>query len=209
MVQILTFKLFEKKSIKFTKDLKEFQTRTNLISKIKDVLLSLEANVLNINSVLKIDPKRSLNDVVNDPEIILSLRKSDLQFSDLVNTKDISTFSQYPLKYVTVKPLGSTDLDPPIYLIIQIYQPGKGWTNLQLYYLNNGIDGFLEQLSSKTIIFHKKDTGKKWIYYSSNSGKNWQLQNIENETTSFTKILSDDDIEKIKKHPLVEFEILD
>lgn len=189
-------------------ELRDFQERTNLTAKVKDLLSSLKANELDIESVLKIKSNRTLPDIINDPEIIGTLQKSSLQFSEINDTRDLSTFSHYPLRFVTVDSVGNTEIEQPIYLILQIFQGGK-WSELHLFYLNKGIEGFLEKLSSKTIVFKKTDTGKKWIYYSSDSGNDWQLQNIENETSSFKKNLSADDIERIKKHPMLEFDVVD
>jgi hypothetical protein len=71
------------------------------------------------------------------------------------------------------------------------------WEDVRLYKVNDDINKFYNKLTSKTVEFVINDIN--FIYKTSNSGNNWELQNTDNETSDFKRILTKDEIKLLAK----------
>lgn len=156
----------------------------NLLKSIK----AEEENIFTMFNFLKDMGKLTIEDIVNNPKFNDTLSKLSLRKSEVQQTKDYETFLRRNLKFVPIFDIESNDLMNPKYILIESDE-------VKLYRVNDNIKKFYDKLSSKTIELSKGD--KNYIYTTSNSGNNWDLQNLENSDNDFSESLTNEDIQKL------------
>lgn len=125
---------------------------------------------------------------------INSLISIGLRLSNIYNTDDYETFLKKSCKFAFIYNIGSSDLENPLFIIIQIWDnTSDKWGVCKLYRVNEEIGKFYDILSSKTI---ELECGKnKRVYYTSN-GNEWNLKKGK-ENSEFKKYLRTDDLKKL------------
>lgn len=171
-------KLFENSLINIKKDLKHFQNILDLDITIKELMASLEAFHIDLETIFPIlKGNENLKELTNFQLFNDELKDLKLKLSELFDTENIQTFSRLPMRWYWIYSEDATDLDIPIYILFKYYYKGK-WSNINLYYVQTDIKNFLDTLSIATIEFrHVKDNKTfRWFYKTINSGINWQLE---------------------------------
>lgn len=113
----------------------------------------------------------------------LSLKKEEPQ-----TTTDSDTFLTRSLTFMGIYPIQVLEIQNPEYLMIQI-----GGGPIKLYKVTGSIEDFYNKLTSKTVEISAGD--KKWIYKTSNSGNNWELQNKMNSSDVFKDVMTTQELE--------------
>jgi len=204
MRRILRYKIYEKSLADAKKELKNFQEELDIDITIKDLVDSIDGIELEIESVFSfLKNNEKLENLIDNSTFKTELEERDLKPSELFNSEDFNTFTKLPIKWIWIYEKDASDMEIPIYIIIQYFKNNE-WSLLKMFYVQQEIDNFLEELSEITLEIRQKNGDKKWIYTTSNSGEDWILQNIENVTSTFTKNLDWDKIIMLSKHSKVE-----
>jgi len=204
MRRILRYKIYEKSLADAKKELKNFQEELDIDITIKDLVDSIDGIELEIESVFSfLKNNEKLENLIDNSTFKTELEERDLKPSELFNSEDFNTFTKLPIKWIWRYEKDASDMEIPIYIIIQYFKNNE-WSLLKMFYVQQEIDNFLEELSEITLEIRQKNGDKKWIYTTSNSGEDWILQNIENVTSTFTKNLDWDKIIMLSKHSKVE-----
>lgn len=173
-MNILSYKLFEKNVWNVKKDLKHFKSVLNLESTITELMESISAFEMDIESIFPVlDGDENLSELKKYPKFLDELSDLKLKLSELFYTEELQTFSRLPLKWYWLYSEDASELDSPIYILFKYFYNNK-WSNIKLYYIQEDISDFLNVLSTITIEF-KVNNGKRWFYKSSNSGELWEL----------------------------------
>lgn len=140
---------------------------------------------------LNIENINDLEQLVNDQTFIKSLEKKNLRISKVEDTNDYDTFMGNDMKFVPIYKIDESDLANPIYIIIEIDK------DIKLYKINDNFRKFYDSLTTKTLeIIYNDDS---YIYYTTNSGNEWTLRNIERENDIFKKYFRKDELLSLLK----------
>ena len=175
-----------------------------------DVLLnSINAEELDIFDTLELpdtfknnsgDVNVDLDYLSDNTDFINCLTKKDRKKSQIVNTKDLSTFLTKPCKYMFIYKQDQNELENPIFIILQIEND-----KVKLYKINGSVNNFLNKLSSKTI--EVVDGDENYIYSTSNVGE-WQLQNSDKENDVYKKVFRKEELQDLLKERKIKVNIL-
>lgn len=131
-----------------------------------------------------------------DDNFLRQLDKKGFKKNNLESTRDCETFLTYTtdLKFFLIFKKEESELDPtPEYIVIQTKPVDSSkWNPIEIYKVNDNIRNFYDKLSSRTIEI--KRGNKNYIYRTSNAGKDWALQNIQNKDNEFKDIMSETEI---------------
>lgn len=161
-----------------------------------DMLLkSIEAKEVDIFKTFELNPDNFKNNftierLYKSKSFNKSLNKKNMKKSTLEETDDSETFIEntYNIKFFLIHDINKLSIDNPNYIVYQSKKKvDNKWDSVRMYEVNGDIKNFYDKLSNKTIELKKDD--KVYIYFTSNSGNNWQLQNIEQSNDIFLYIL--------------------
>jgi len=135
-----------------------------------------------------------------NPDFNDNLSKQNFFISEFINTMDFDTHLLNDIKYLLIhkkqdlKMNKLEKLGDPSYIIFQTKKQGK-WLkdNISIYKINDKFNNFYNNLNSKTIEI--SDNNNNYIYTS--NGNNWILKNIENESDTFKKIITNTELKNI------------
>jgi hypothetical protein len=185
-------------------ELKAFQHDMDLNTTLRDVLKAMEAIEIAPTTLLEEGGEKSIEELVEDDDFIKGLRKRKLRASDMVDTSDSSTFIKIPLRYVMITTQDATDLDDPVYMLLQ-YSQGAAWSKVKLYYVQGNVEEFYARLSTVTMtVSRKKDKSQKWVYVTSNSGEDWVLRDKKTSTETFKEVLDWNAVQELSASREVE-----
>ncbi len=168
--------ILEKSLWNVNKDLKHFHNVLDLDVTIKELMKSLDAIEMDLDTIFPVlEGDETLKELINWSKFTDELKEYKLKLSELFDTENLQTFSRLPMKWYWIYSSDASDLDVPIYILFKYYYKDK-WSNLQLYYVQEDITNFLNELSTVTLEFRHINEDKRWFYKTSNSGMNWILQ---------------------------------
>ncbi len=204
MFKIKTYKLFIE-SIQLDSNIERIIDITESLSIIDDVLLSSisakEENIKDTFDYLVKDDNLNIEILCKNYEFIKCLSKLGYKLDELENLDDYDTFIDKTIKFCLIRKKESNDLNNPDFILIQTWnETTSNWEVVRLYKINDDINKFYNKLSSKTVQFTLDDDN--YIYKTSNSGNNWELQNIvgdDIESNIFKRNLSKDEIKNLSK----------
>lgn len=187
MKHIEVFKIFESKLEDSKKELKYFQNALDLDVTVKELMGSIDAVKLDLNSMFPtLKGTERLSDIPKDNNFVEALEKLELKISSLHDTEDLETFARMPMKWYWVSNEDASELEMPIYILYKYYHDGK-WSKMNLYYVQDEITKFLDALSLVTIEIRVDNSDKdikRWFYTTPDSGKSW---NLEKEARKITE----------------------
>jgi len=129
----------------------------------------------------------TLDQLADNTHFINALEKLSLKKEEPQESSDSDTFLTRSLTFMGIYPIQVLEIQDPEYLMIQI---GNG--PIKLYKLSGSIKDFYDKLTSKTVEIKAGD--KNWIYKTSNSGNNWELQN-QKEGEVYKKVMTTQELE--------------
>jgi len=127
------------------------------------------------------------------------LFKDNLKKGDITSSTEIENFlrKDIDVNFFFLYNRYDTVLDNPEYLILQYYKDDK-LHPIEIYSIKGNVDKFYDKLTAKEI--HLTDNNTTYIYFTSNSGNNWVLQNSDKRTNDFKNNLETDDIKELIKN---------
>lgn len=128
------------------------------------------------------------------------LIKGGYKKNELESTEETETFMEDTIvvKFFSVYKKDRSELERPEYIIYQSRKRKETkWNPIKCYKVKNDMKNFYDKLTNKTVEIKKGD--KTYIYSTSNSGNDWQLQKREEDqdTKTFRDLMSNDDIKAI------------
>jgi len=167
----------------------------SLLSSIK----AEKEDIVNIfDNIKNYKGKVDIDNLSEDSNFMEALSKLGLRKSNIQNTSDFETFLGKPLKFMSIFKIQDNDLMNPTYILIQSYNDSRNeWDEIRLYKVNDDIKKFYDKLSSKTIEIIDNNTKDSYIYITSNSGNDWELKNLNDETDIFKRYLQNPDLENM------------
>lgn len=193
--------LFEKSLAEAEEELKRFQKEVNIDETLSRALKAIKAKKLNIKSIFGIDDL-DFDNLLHNKEFQQKLKTMNLTLSTLQNSDDSSTLLRNPVKwywieYITKNSDNSDDMvNQPLYILLQAWDElENSWDKPQLYYVQDNVEYFDNAITSVSLEINMGD--KKWIYKTSNSGRDWNLKS-GNPTGTFTKVLDWEDLNVLK-----------
>lgn len=175
----------------------------SIITDSDTLLNSIQAKELDLFTTFNINPDEydrgfSIEKIYDDTDFNKSLKEMDLNKTKIEESEDNETFIKNTLdiKFFLVYEQDQSALDQPQYIIFQSKQTNENeWSDVKLYSVNDDINNFYDKLTNKTIELHDGD--KTYIYFTSNSGNNWQLQNVEMADGTYKELLDNEDVKMI------------
>lgn len=182
---------------------------TESLSILDDHLLSsIMAEEQDIHDQFKflVDKNSTIESICENPEFISDLSKLGYKLGEIENSDDYQTFIDKTIKFCLIRDKNSNDLNNPLFILIQVWnETTSRWEQVRLYKINDDINKFYNKLTSKTVQFTIGDTN--YIYKTSNSGNNWQLQNSEGND-EFKSDLTKEEIKLLAKKNDIKITII-
>jgi hypothetical protein len=197
--------LIESASIEESEEeLKDFQKENDIQKTKTDILKTIQSVELNWLSIFKQEYSNVIDNILSNPDFLEELKTKNMKISELFNSKDSTNLVDKPFKYFWIYSKESDQFSTPIYLVMQSYGDGKIYKK-KIYYPQDNIDKFYSGMDQLTMSIKKGDD--KYIYTSSNSGRNWKLEDPTKKTDMFGENLLTDDVEQFlqNKDLIVEF----
>jgi hypothetical protein len=130
----------------------------------------------------------TIEQLADNSHFLSALEKLSLKKEEPQTTADSDTFLTSSLTFMGIYPIQVLEIQDPEYLLVQI---GNG--PIKLYKVSGSIKDFYDKLTSKTVEITAGD--KKWIYKTSNSGNNWDLQGSEEPNDVFKDVMTTQELE--------------
>jgi hypothetical protein len=204
MKHIQRFKLYEKSLADAKEELKEFQDELDIDTTIRDLVESVDALEVELDSIFPfLNGDEEIDDLYDNSKFIEELEERDLKTSELFNSEDFNTFARLPVKWIWIYEKDSNDMEMPVFVMLQYYD-GENWIEPRMFYVQKDVSNFLEELSQITLEIRDKKSDKKWIYLTSNSGEDWILQNTDDATSTFKPNIDWDSVVMLSQHSQVE-----
>ena len=189
-----------KKFIKFKNSINE-----SLFIFYDSLLKAINAKEVEINRALDIDSNTDLVALDNDSNFIKLLAKNNMKKSSMELSSDYETFLNSPCRFMFISNINASDLDNPIYLLLQPFDSTLNkWEETNCYKIQDNIKKFYDQLSSK--IIEITDGADKFIYQTSNKNS-WDLTSVK-ETDDFKRTLSKEDLENVIKNRKAQVKVV-
>jgi len=191
---------------------KEFLNE-NISTGIAQLLQSIDAEQVDFYYKLGISKDKfmdkDIEEIFNDSDFNNALYDKKLKKSELTSTLETENFlkKQYDIRYFLLIDRDIPKIDTPKYIIFQYSKKELGWSDVFMYKVNGNIRNFFEKMTSRTIEI--EDSNKKYVYQTSNSGNNWTLQNIEDQTDKFKETLEKDELRDILAQKGLELNVIE
>jgi len=180
------------------------------------LLKSINAEEVDMYQVFELNPDNlksdySIEDLYNDDSFNESLTKSNYKKNELESTEETETFIEESIvvKFFSIYEKNASELEQPKYIIYQSRKrSANDWEDVKCYKVNADMKHFYDKLTNKSVEIKKND--KTYVYITSNSGNDWQLQkNGDNDNSDrFKEYMTNDDIKAILMDDDVSITIL-
>lgn len=139
---------------------------------------------------------KTIEYLYNDEKFNEQLFKQNLKKGEIQSSDDIENFlrKDIDIKFFFLYNRNDTVLDNPEYLLLQYYKHDKLYS-IEIYSIKGNVDNFYNKLTAKEI--ELAFNNKIYIYYTSNSGNNWELKNLNNVNDKFKSNLETDEIKNL------------
>ena len=216
MKKLKNYNLFlYENSIEMVELFNQIDILESIVTSSDDLLKSINAEEVDLYTTFNINPDSfnknfNIEFLYNNNNFNISLKKLKLKKGNIETTEETETFIDKTLivKFFSVYDIDSSELDQPKYIIFQSKYQNKHWEDVKCYKVNDNIKKFYDKLTNKTIEIKKGD--KKYVYITSNSGNNWQLQKNDDDqdNITFKEMLSNNEIKAILKEKGVSITII-
>jgi len=128
------------------------------------------------------------------------LEEGGYKKNEMESTEETETFIEetVQIKFFSIYKKKQSELEQPKYIVYQSKnKKDNSWDTIKAYSVNGDMQKFYSKLTDKTVEIKKGD--KTYIYTTSNSGNDWQLQkNQDNQDTkTFKDMMNNDEIKAI------------
>lgn len=209
MKYLHNYKQYINENLEYAEEMVELIGDINILESIvtdsDSLLKSIEAKEENIYNTFELSKDAmklpfTIEDLYKNKQFNSRLKKLKLRKSQLEETDDSETFIRNVLdiKFFLIHDENKSQLDKPRYIIFQAKSKVDSvWNDVKLYSVNGDIKNFYDKLTNKTIELKKNDN--QYIYFTSNSGNNWQLQNTDKADSIFLDLLDKEQIKMLLK----------
>ena len=182
----------------------ELDILESIVTDSDALLKSIEAEEIDLYTTFHIskdDMEITDIETLYDNDIFNSqLEKRGYKKNELESTEETETFIEetVQIKFFSIYEKDQSEIEQPKYIIYQNKNIKESkWEDIKSYSVNGDMQKFYSKLTDKTVEINKGD--KTYIYNTSNSGNDWQLQkNSDNQDTkTFKDMMSNDDIKAI------------
>lgn len=177
------------------------------------LLKSIAAEEVDLFTTFHVNPDHydrylPLEKLYDDERFNKSLQEHHWRKNELESSEETETFldKTIAVKFFSVYKDNQSELEQPQYIVFQSKPKGGQWSELKCYKVREDMKNFYQKLTTKTVEI-KKD-GKTYIYNTSNSGNDWNLQNSDEENDTFQNDLTSEDIRAILKDKNTSITIL-
>lgn len=177
----------------------------SIVTDSDELLNTIKAKEVDLFQTFELNPDLlksnfSIQELYDNQNFNKSLTKKNFKKNELESTEETETFidDTIVVKFFSVFKKDSSELDQPEYIIYQSKKRNeKQWGQVKCYKVNDNMKNFYDKLTNKSVEIKKGD--KTYIYVTSNSGNDWQLQkSIKNQDTDrFKEYMSNDEIKAI------------
>jgi len=161
------------------------------------LLDTIKAKIVQSGDIFDIntDKYTDLESLYNDDTFNEKLKSKGFKKDNLETSQEYETFlkNSMSIKYFLVFKERQNELERPRYIFIQTKQGGN-WSTIEMYKVKDDMKNFYDLLTNKTIEI--KLNNKNYIYKTTNGGKDWTLQNVENQDNTFKKVMRGEEINK-------------
>ena len=199
--------LFEQsiENIAFVSDVAiELDILESIVTDSDALLKTIEAEEVDLYTTFHLNPDIMKNDysiqeLYDNDEFNKALSKKGYKKNELESTDETETFIEETIhvKFFSIYKNKQSELEQPKFIVYQSKTTKSNWGDVKVYKVNGDMTKFYNKLTNKSIEINKD--GKTYIYNTSNSGNDWQLQkNHDNQNNkSFKDFMSNDDIKGI------------
>ena len=184
----------------YTNFLKENINPSNNSTDVDDLLKSINAEQVLMGDVFNFNSEKftDIETLSQDGGFLSKLNEKGYKRNNLEFSKDSETFlkNKSDVNFFLIFKEDDSELEPkPEFIVLQSKQNNGKWSSIKMYRVKDNIRNFYDKLSSKTIEI--SNSNNNYIYKTSNAGKDWTLQNIQNKNKTFKDIMSNDEIKAI------------
>jgi len=177
----------------------------SIVTNSDELLNTIKAKEVDLFQTFELNPDLlksnfSIQELYDNQNFNKSLTKKNFKKNELESTEETETFidDTIVVKFFSVFKNNASELEQPEYIIYQSKKRSdKNWGQVKCYKVNDNMKNFYDKLTNKSVEIKKGD--KTYVYVTSNSGNDWQLQkSIKNQDTDrFKEYMSNDDIKAI------------
>jgi hypothetical protein len=193
---------------------REINIDESLITNTEELLESIEAEETNLFDTFKLnrndfDKYFTIQYLFESKDFEEYLKENSYKKTDIESTEDYETFlkNSYDIRFFCIYGINQSTIEKPKWIIIQMKEKDSDeWTPVRCYVVNGDMNRFYDIMTSRTIEI--KDGENSWIYWTSNSGEEWVLKNVEDENDEFKEYLTSSEIKDLLKDGEFKFEII-
>jgi len=176
----------------------------SIITDSDALLKSIEAEEIDLYTTFNISRDdtnfKNIQDLFDNEIFNKKIDKLGFKKNAIESTEETETFIEKTLhiKFFSIYKKNQSELEQPKYILYQSRNKGEhNWDNIKTYLVNGDMHKFYSKLTDKTIEIKKGD--KTYIYTTTNSGNDWQLQKNKNnqDTKKFKDMMNNDDIKAV------------
>lgn len=177
----------------------------SIVTDSDELLNTIKAKEVDLFQVFELNPDKlksnfTIQELYDNKYFNKALVKKGFKKNELESTEETETFldDSIVIKFFSIFKNNASELEQPEYIIYQSKKRNqKDWGQVKCYKVNDNMKNFYDKLTNKSIEIKKGD--KTYIYVTSNSGNDWQLQkSMKNQQTyRFKEYMTNDDIKAI------------
>ncbi|NPV13118.1 MAG: hypothetical protein HPY57_15230 [Ignavibacteria bacterium] len=177
----------------------------SIVTDSDELLNTIKAKEVDLFQVFELNPDKlksnfTIQELYDNKYFNKALVKKGFKKNELESTEETETFldDSIVIKFFSIFKNNASELEQPEYIIYQSKKRNqKDWGQVKCYKVNDNMKNFYDKLTNKSIEIKKGD--KTYIYVTSNSGNDWQLQkSMKNQQTDrFKEYMTNDDIKAI------------
>ena len=177
----------------------------SIVTEYDSLLKTISAEEKDLYNILGLDKNNYdkfvlLEELYDNDDFNKGLVKNKLKKTQIEKTEESETFldNVIIIKFFLLHDINKNMLENPNYIIFQNKEiSSTRWKKIKCYKVNDDIKKFYDKLTNKTIELKRGE--KSYIYFTSNSGNDWQLQNADVKDDSFKEFMNNDEIKIILK----------
>jgi len=177
----------------------------SIVTDSDELLNTIKAKEVDLYQTFELNPDVlkahfTIQELYDNQNFNKSLNKKGFKKNEMESTEETETFidDTIVVKFFSVYKKSASELEQPEFIIYQSKKRSdKQWNDVKCYKVNDNMKNFYDKLTNKTVEIKKGD--KTYIYITSNSGNDWQLQkSLKNQQTDrFKEYMTNDDIKAI------------
>jgi hypothetical protein len=194
----------------------ELDILESIVTDSDELLNTIKAKEVDLFQTFELNPDQlksnfTLQELYDNQNFNKSIGKKGYKKNELESTEETETFMDDTIvvKFFSIYKKDASELDQPEFILYQSKKrKSKEWGQVKCYKVNDNMKNFYDKLTNKSVEIKKGD--KTYVYVTSNSGNDWQLQkSVKNQDTDkFKEYMSNNDIKAVLMDDDVSITIL-